>query len=141
MSVSFSLADMDMIYAVTDCRFDCRIERPSWEDMVFWRETGTKDDEDDVEVREGVFNSVATDMITLESRPWCSTAPLPQPSRCPRAHDAMIHRGAERSGSSAVATPCDNSNPISSRSPARAVVCCPGASDFLQSKEAVGTSS
>jgi hypothetical protein len=33
-------------------RFDWRSERASWEDMVFWRETGWKEPEDEVEARE-----------------------------------------------------------------------------------------
>lgn len=44
---------------------DCRAERPSCdEEMVFWRETGTKEEEDEVdalEIREGII--VATDML------------------------------------------------------------------------------
>lgn len=31
---------MERYRAVTDMRFDWRSERVSWEDMVFWRETG-----------------------------------------------------------------------------------------------------
>lgn len=39
---------------MTEYRFDCRTERdPSWEDIVFCRETGIKDDEDEVEARDG----------------------------------------------------------------------------------------
>jgi hypothetical protein len=45
---------MDRYSAVTEYRFDWRTERePSCEDMVFWRETGMNEDEDDVEAREG----------------------------------------------------------------------------------------
>ena len=44
---------MDRYRAVTDIRLDCRMERlPSSEDMVFWRDAGTKEDEEDVEARE-----------------------------------------------------------------------------------------
>lgn len=39
-SRSLSFADMERYRAVTDMRFDWRSERVSWEDMVFWRETG-----------------------------------------------------------------------------------------------------
>jgi hypothetical protein len=55
ISSSLSFADMDRYSAVTEYRFDCRTERdPSCDDIVFWRETGTKDEEvEDVEAREG----------------------------------------------------------------------------------------
>jgi hypothetical protein len=57
ISNSLSLADMDRYSAVTEYRFDWRTERePSWDDIVFWRETGMKDDEDEVEAREGACN-------------------------------------------------------------------------------------
>ena len=58
-----SLADMDRYNAVTEYRFDCRTERdPSWEDMVFWRETGMKEEEEEVEAREGAW-SIETAMV------------------------------------------------------------------------------
>jgi hypothetical protein len=45
---------------------DWRTERePSWEDIVFWRETGIKDDDDEVDAREGAC-SIETAMV--ESR-------------------------------------------------------------------------
>jgi hypothetical protein len=45
---------MDRYSAVTEYRFDWRTERePSCDDIVFWRETGMKDDDDDVEARDG----------------------------------------------------------------------------------------
>jgi hypothetical protein len=54
ISSSLSLADMDRYSAVTEYRFDWRTERePSCDDIVFWRETGMKDDDDDVEARDG----------------------------------------------------------------------------------------
>ena len=67
ISRSLSLAaDMDRYSAVTDMRFDCRMERPpSWDDMVFWRDTWMKDEDEDVEaleMREGCWSIVATDI-------------------------------------------------------------------------------
>lgn len=55
ISSSLSLADMDRYNAVTEYRFDWRTERePSWDDIVFWRETGTKEDVvEEVEARDG----------------------------------------------------------------------------------------
>lgn len=68
ISSSLSLADMDKYSAVTDMRLDCRIERlPSWDDMVFWRETGMKEDDEEVEareIREGCWSIVATDIFS-----------------------------------------------------------------------------
>lgn len=43
---------MDRYRAVTDMRFDWRSERVSWDDIVFWREMGWKEDEEEVEVLE-----------------------------------------------------------------------------------------
>ncbi len=37
------------------------MERPSCDDIVFWRETGMKEEEDEVEAREGAL-SIATDI-------------------------------------------------------------------------------
>ena len=38
--------------------------------MVFWRETGAKDEVEDVDVRDGACSIVATDMIPpVKSRP------------------------------------------------------------------------
>ena len=54
ISKSLSFWDMDRYRAVTEYRFDWRMERePSCEDMVFWRDTGMNEDDDDVEAREG----------------------------------------------------------------------------------------
>jgi hypothetical protein len=45
---------MERYSAVTEYLFDWRTERdPSWEDIVFWRETGLKDDDDEVDARDG----------------------------------------------------------------------------------------
>ena len=53
-------------YKAVEYLFDCRADRPSCEEeMVFCRETGTKEDEEEVdalEIREGI--TVATDMLT-----------------------------------------------------------------------------
>jgi hypothetical protein len=39
---------------VTEYRFDCRTDRePSCEDIVFWRETGMKEEDEEVDAREG----------------------------------------------------------------------------------------
>lgn len=55
---------MDRYKAVTEYLFDWRMERvPSCEDMVFCRETGTKDEEEEVEALDGAC-SIATDMST-----------------------------------------------------------------------------
>ena len=51
-----------MYKAVTEYRLDWRIDRPSWEPMVFWRDMGMNDDDDEVEAREGLCSIVATDM-------------------------------------------------------------------------------
>lgn len=59
---------MDMYKAVTEKRFDWRTERPSLDDSVFWRETGMKEDEDEVEALEGAGSSVATDMAAVIRR-------------------------------------------------------------------------
>jgi hypothetical protein len=55
---------MDRYKAVTEYRFDWRTERdPSCEDIVFWRDTGIKDEEvEDVDAREGAC-SIETAMI------------------------------------------------------------------------------
>lgn len=56
---------MDRYSAVTEYRFDWRTDRePSWDDIVFWRETGTKEEVvDDVEALEGAC-SIETAMST-----------------------------------------------------------------------------
>ena len=59
ISKSFWLAFMDRYNAVTEYRFEARMERlPSCELMVFCRDTGWKDDPDEVEAREGVWRRV-----------------------------------------------------------------------------------
>jgi hypothetical protein len=59
---------MDRYSAVTEYRFDWRTERePSWEDMVFWRETGIKEDEEDVDARDGAC-SIETAMVSVVGR-------------------------------------------------------------------------
>jgi hypothetical protein len=58
---------MDRYSAVTEYRFDWRTERePSCEDIVFWRETGMKDDEDDVDARDGAC-SIETAILGFEA--------------------------------------------------------------------------
>jgi hypothetical protein len=55
---------------VTDTRFDCRIDRPSCEDMVVCLETGWKEDDDDVDALEALeagCSIVATDIGGLSS--------------------------------------------------------------------------
>lgn len=56
---------MERYSAVTLYLLDWRTERaPSmvcWEDIVFWRDTGMNDDEEEVEAREGAC-SIATDI-------------------------------------------------------------------------------
>lgn len=54
---------------MTEYRFDWRTERePSCEDMVFWRETGMKDEDDEVEARDGAC-SIDTAMARSRCRP------------------------------------------------------------------------
>lgn len=36
-------------YRAVEYRFDCLADRPSCDDTVFWRETGTKEDDEDVD--------------------------------------------------------------------------------------------
>jgi hypothetical protein len=64
---------MDRYSAVTEYRFDWRTERePSWEDIVFWRETGTKDEVvDEVDAREGAC-SMETAMSVGCKHGWVS---------------------------------------------------------------------
>jgi hypothetical protein len=55
MTRSDSFADIDMYSADIEYRLDWRAERePSYEDIVFWRESGWNEDEDAVEARDGV---------------------------------------------------------------------------------------
>jgi hypothetical protein len=72
ISSSLSFADMDKYNAVTEYRFDWRTERdPSCEDIVFWRETGMKDEEvDDVDAREGAC-SIETAMFGAAETACC----------------------------------------------------------------------
>jgi hypothetical protein len=54
ISKSFSFAEMDMYSVVIEYRFDWRTDLPpSWDDIVFWRETGWKDEEEAVDARDG----------------------------------------------------------------------------------------
>lgn len=65
ISKSFSFADMDRYKAVTDILLDCRTDFVSWDDMVFWRETGWKEEEEEVEPLEALdagWSMVATDI-------------------------------------------------------------------------------
>ncbi len=56
---------MDRYRAVTEYRFDWRTERePSWDDIVFWRETGMKEDDEEVEALEGAC-SMETAMMEV----------------------------------------------------------------------------
>jgi hypothetical protein len=73
ISTSLSFADMDRYSAVTEYRFDWRTERePSWDDIVFWRETGTKDEVvDEVDAREGAC-SIETAMSGNCRHRWVS---------------------------------------------------------------------
>lgn len=57
------MADMDRYKAVTDNRLDWRRERVSWDDMVFWRVMGWKDEDEDVEVLEAGWSIVATGIL------------------------------------------------------------------------------
>jgi len=51
---------------VTEYRFDWRTERaPSCDDMVFWRLTGMKELEEDVDARDGACN-IATDIRQMD---------------------------------------------------------------------------
>lgn len=53
---------------MTEYRFDWRTERePSCEDIVFWRDTGMKDDDEDVDAREGAC-SMETAMTRARGR-------------------------------------------------------------------------
>ena len=51
-------------YNAVEYLFDCRAERPSLEETVFWREIGTWDEEEDVEARERC-GMTATDILPL----------------------------------------------------------------------------
>ena len=54
-------------YSAVEYRFDCRTDRPSCDDpTVFWRDTGTNDEEEDVEALDTLEgNIVATDIMGL----------------------------------------------------------------------------
>lgn len=51
-------------YNAVEYLFDCRAERPSLEETVFWREIGTWDEEEDVDARERC-GIIATDILLL----------------------------------------------------------------------------
>lgn len=54
---------MDRYSAVTDMRFDARTDLVScMEDIVFWRETGWKEEEEDVDALDAGWSMVATDI-------------------------------------------------------------------------------
>lgn len=100
ISTSLSFADMDRYSAVTEYRFDWRTERePSWEDIVFWRETGTKDEVvDEVDAREGAC-SIETAMSGGCRHGWvCRSGTWEQRAR---ARDGRLHesRGVGEPGS------------------------------------------
>lgn len=64
--MSLSLAEIDMYNAVTEYRFDVLVDRTSsWEDMVFCRVMGMKEDEEDVDVLDGAFIVLITDMLRV----------------------------------------------------------------------------
>ena len=49
--------------------FDCRTERPpSCDDIVFWRDTGWKDDEDAVDALDGARILMMVDFLGLRER-------------------------------------------------------------------------
>lgn len=58
------MADMDK-YKAVEYLFDCRTDRPSCDDTVFWRETGMKEDEEEVDSRD-MSGMMATDMMNSE---------------------------------------------------------------------------
>ena len=70
---------MDIYRAVTLKRFDCRMDRPSLDVIVFCRETGVNEVEEEVEVLDGLCSIVATDIAIVKSgkgaaemdRLWC----------------------------------------------------------------------
>lgn len=68
ISKSFSFADMDK-YRAVEYLFDCladRTSRPSCDETVFWRDTGTNEDEDDVEALDTCGITLARDMMAGE---------------------------------------------------------------------------
>ena len=52
-------------YRAVEYLFDWRAPRPSFEEMVFWRDIGTWDEEDEVDALERC-GMIATDMLCLE---------------------------------------------------------------------------
>lgn len=54
---------MERYSAVTDSRFDWRRDRVSWDDIVFWRVTGWKEEDEDVDALDADCNIVATDIL------------------------------------------------------------------------------
>jgi hypothetical protein len=63
---------MDRYSAVTEYRFDWRTERdPSCEDIVFWRETGMKEEDvEDVDARDGAC-SIETAIFGVAGTAGC----------------------------------------------------------------------
>jgi hypothetical protein len=53
---------MDRYSAVTEMRFDARTDLVSCDDIVFWRETGWKEEDEDVEALDAGWSMVATDI-------------------------------------------------------------------------------
>lgn len=39
-------------YSAVEYLFDCLTDRPSWDDTVFWRDTGISEEVEDVEARD-----------------------------------------------------------------------------------------
>lgn len=67
ISRSFSFADMDR-YKAVEYLFDCRTDRPSWDDdTVFWRDTGISEEVEDVEARD-TGGMTMTDMMPRGSQ-------------------------------------------------------------------------
>ena len=98
---------MDRYSAVTEYRFDWRTERePSWEDIVFWRETGTKDEVvDEVDAREGAC-SIETAMSGGCRHGWVSVWDLGAKGASARWAVARV-AGRGRTRKSALRYVCD----------------------------------
>lgn len=58
-------------YKAVEYLFDCRTDRPSCDDTVFWRETGMKEDEEEVDSRD-TSGMMATDMMSSKEN-WKET--------------------------------------------------------------------
>lgn len=55
-------------YKAVEYLFDCRTDRPSWDDdTVFWRDTGISEEVEDVEARD-TGGMTMTDMMPRRSR-------------------------------------------------------------------------